>query len=150
MGILPFVDASIISENIPSPYSLVPITWNSYLVLAFRSCIWIFRASGGFTGSSIQLVNLESFSRYLCRIRRTNMKLKKLWNNVIYTRRYDLVFIDYLILYSCRQAAHPLYPGIHSMVTANVPELDTVTFRGACGVVLSISNADLRSKNKSK
>ena len=32
------------------------------------------------------------------------------------------------------------------MVTANVPELDTVTFRGACGVVLSISNADLNSK----
>ena len=34
------------------------------------------------------------------------------------------------------------------MVTANVPELDTVTFRGACGVVLSISNADLSSKIK--
>ena len=30
------------------------------------------------------------------------------------------------------------------MVTANVPELETVTFRGACGVVLSINNADLK------
>ena len=138
----------MISENIPSPYSLVPITWNSYLVLAFRSCIWIFRASGGFTGSSIQLVNFESFSRYLCRFRSTNINQKKLWNKVRSqkTKCYDFVFVDYLILYSCRQAAHPLYPGIHSMVTANVPELDTVTFRGACGVVLSISNADLSSK----
>ena len=55
----------MISENIPSPYSLVPITWNSYLVFAFKSWICILRASGGFTGSSIQFVNLESFSRYL-------------------------------------------------------------------------------------
>jgi hypothetical protein len=32
----------------------------------------------------------------------------------------------------------PLYPGSHSIVTANVSELVTVTLRGACGVVISM------------
>ncbi len=38
-------------------------------------------------------------------------------------------------MYFCSQLAHPLYPGSHSMVTANVSAFVTVRFCGGCGVV---------------
>ena len=55
----------MISLYMPSPYSFVPITWNTYFVFGLRLWIVILRDSGGFTPISIQLGNLESFSRYL-------------------------------------------------------------------------------------
>ena len=50
------------------------------------------------------------------------------------------LYANNLILYVCSQCEHPLKPGSHSMVTANVSFLVTVTLLGAWGVVFSITN----------
>ena len=59
----------------PSPYSLIPITWNSYVVPALRLWIWIFLAFGGLTGNSIQFGIRESFSLYLKNILSSSIHL---------------------------------------------------------------------------
>ena len=51
-----------------------------------------------------------------------------------------LIIAAHLILYVCSQCEHPLKPGSHSMVTANVSFLVTVTLLGAWGVVFSITS----------
>ena len=51
-----------------------------------------------------------------------------------------LIIAAHLILYVCSQWEQPLKPGSHSMVTANVSFLVTVTLLGAWGVVFSITS----------